>query len=134
MQYRKFGKLGIEVSAFGVGCMRFPMIKLEDGTDAVDESVSTPVIRHAIDNVKRVIEETAGEYTVIVTADHGGHGRGHGSDLPEDMTIPMVFHGPAFAAGKELHGVSILDIAPTIADIMGIPAAREWEGKSLAAE
>ena len=50
MQYRKFGKLGIEVSAFGVGCMRFPMIKLEDGTDAVDESVSTPVIRHAIDN------------------------------------------------------------------------------------
>ena len=91
-------------------------------------------IRHAIDNVKRVIEETAGEYTVIVTADHGGHGRGHGSDLPEDMTIPMVFHGPAFAAGKELHGVSILDIAPIIADIMGIPAAREWEGKSLAAE
>ena len=49
MQYRKFGKLGIDVSAFGVGCMRFPMIKLEDGTDAVDESVSTPVIRHAID-------------------------------------------------------------------------------------
>ncbi len=50
MQYRKFGKLGIEVSAFGVGCMRFPMVKLEDGTDVVDESVSPPVIRHAIDN------------------------------------------------------------------------------------
>ena len=49
MKYRKMGKLGIEVSAFGMGCMRFPMTKLEDGTEVVDESISTPVIRHAID-------------------------------------------------------------------------------------
>ena len=49
MQYRRIEKLGIEVSAFGVGCMRFPMKKLEDGTDVVDESISTPAIRHAID-------------------------------------------------------------------------------------
>ncbi|MGN1347235.1 MAG: aldo/keto reductase [Eubacteriales bacterium] len=50
MKYRKMGKLGIEVSAFGVGCMRFPMIKNEKGENVVDESVSTPVIRHAIDS------------------------------------------------------------------------------------
>ena len=50
MQYRKIEKLGIEVSAFGVGCMRFPMKKLEDGTDVVDEAISTPAIRHAIDS------------------------------------------------------------------------------------
>ena len=30
--------------------MRFPMKKLEDGTDAVDESISTPAIRRAIDS------------------------------------------------------------------------------------
>lgn len=89
------------------------------------------VIYHAIDNVKRVIEETNGEYTVIITADHGGHDRGHGSDMDEDMTIPMIFYGPHFSPGKELNGVSILDIAPTIADIMEIPAAKEWEGKPL---
>ena len=50
MQYRKIEKLGIEVSAFGVGCMRLPMKKLEDGTDVVDEENSTPLIRHAIDS------------------------------------------------------------------------------------
>lgn len=49
MNYRKFGKLGIEVSAFGVGCMRFPMTKNEKGEEIVDEAISTPVIRHAID-------------------------------------------------------------------------------------
>ena len=49
MQYRKFGKLGIEVSAFGMGCMRFPMKTTENGERYVDESISTPIIRHAID-------------------------------------------------------------------------------------
>ena len=47
------------------------------------------------------------------------------------MTIPMFFYGKQFVPGKELSGVSILDIAPTIADIVGVPPAKEWEGKSL---
>ncbi|MBE5786284.1 MAG: hypothetical protein E7324_01955 [Clostridiales bacterium] len=88
-------------------------------------------IRCAIDNVRRVVEETEDEYTVIVTADHGGHDRGHGTDMKEDMTIPMFFMGKEFAPGKELNGVSILDLAPTIARVLGVPAVREWEGKSL---
>ena len=88
-------------------------------------------ISRAIDNVKRVIEETDGEYTVIVTADHGGHDRTHGTEAAEDMTIPMIFYGQQFTAGKELFGVSILDVAPTIAKIMGVKASVEWEGKSL---
>jgi len=90
------------------------------------------VISTAIGNVKRVLEACGDEYTVIVTADHGGHDRGHGSDAKEDMTIPLFFFGKRFTPGKQLEGVSILDIAPTIADIMSVPKAPEWEGKSLA--
>jgi predicted AlkP superfamily pyrophosphatase or phosphodiesterase len=85
----------------------------------------------AMDNVRRVYEAVGDKYTIIVTADHGGHGRGHGSDAPEDMTIPMFFVGQEFEAGKALSGVSILDLAPTIAKILGVPAAPEWEGKPL---
>lgn len=88
-------------------------------------------ISRAIDNVKRVIEEVGDEYTVIITADHGGHDRMHGTDLAEDMTIPMFFVGDEFAPGIELKNISILDIAPTIADVMGLNAPREWEGKSI---
>ncbi|MBR5538552.1 MAG: alkaline phosphatase family protein [Clostridia bacterium] len=88
-------------------------------------------ISKAFDNVKKVIEEVGQKYTVIVTADHGGHDRSHGTDMPEDMTIPMFFCGNEFAKGKQLENVSILDIAPTIADIMSIDRPREWEGKSL---
>ena len=89
-------------------------------------------IRAAIENVKRVYEACGDEYTIIVTADHGGHDRTHGTKMPEDMTIPMFFIGKRFEAGKKLENVSILDITPTIADVMGVLPASEWEGNSLA--
>ena len=85
----------------------------------------------AIDNVKRVIETFGDEYSVIVMADHGGHDRSHGSTLPEDMTIPFFFYGPDFAPGKAVEGLSLLDIAPTIAHLMGIEPEKEWEGHSV---
>ena len=88
-------------------------------------------IRRAMDHVQRVVEAVDKEYTVIVTADHGGHDRTHGTDLPEDMTIPMFFLGKPFAPGEQPENVSILDLAPTIADLMGVPATEEWEGRSL---
>ncbi|MBQ8952822.1 MAG: alkaline phosphatase family protein [Clostridia bacterium] len=88
-------------------------------------------IAAAVDNVRRVYEAAGGEYPIIITADHGGHDRGHGTDMPEDMTIPLFFIGGAFEPGRALEGVSILDVAPTIARLMGVRPAREWEGKPL---
>ena len=41
------------------------------------------------------------------------------------MTIPMFFVGKRFEAGKELGNVSILDLAPTIANIMNVTKAKE---------
>ena len=91
-------------------------------------------IHTAIENVQRVMEAAGDEYVVMVTADHGGHDRDHGSELREDMTIPMFFFGDMFEAGKELGGIGILDLAPTIAEVMSIPAVSEWEGRSVIAK
>ena len=85
----------------------------------------------AVDNVRKVIEDCGEEYTVIVTADHGGHDRTHGLDIPEDTTIPMFYFGKYFTSGKRFAGGSILDIAPTIAKIMNVTPAAEWEGASV---
>lgn len=86
----------------------------------------------ALDNAKRVIEEMGEEYTIILTADHGGHDRAHGTTMPEDMTVPMVFMGPDFTPGQVLENVCIMDIAPTIAHVMGVNPDPEWEGRSVA--
>ena len=88
-------------------------------------------ISRAISNVRRVIESVGDEYDVIITADHGGHDRDHGSDMDEDMTIPIIFYGTGFEAGRELDNISILDIAPTIAGMMSVGIPREWEGRSI---
>jgi len=89
------------------------------------------IISIAIGNAYRMIKKFGDEYTVIIMADHGGHDRTHGTDMPEDMTVPLFFCGPDFAQGKVLDACSLLDIAPTIADVMGIGSDADWEGRSL---
>ena len=88
-------------------------------------------VSKAIDCVRRVIEAFGDEYTVFLTADHGGHDRGHGTDCPEDMTIPLIIHGKDWTPKTDLGEVSIKDIAPTIAHLLGARPAREWEGRIL---
>ena len=78
-----------------------------------------------------IIDTLPEEYTVIITTDHGGHGFGHGSELPEDMTVPIFIMGDGFSGQTRLEGGSILDIAPTVADILGVEPSEFWEGKSL---
>lgn len=88
-------------------------------------------VSNALDCVRRVRAGIPADYTVILTADHGGHGRSHGSDCPEDMTIPVIVNGPAAAPGEFGCDVSIKDIAPTAASLLGAKPAPEWEGKAL---
>ena len=89
------------------------------------------VVSNALDCVKRLRTSIPAEYDVILTADHGGHDRSHGSDRPEDMTIPLIMNGPSFEKNKQLETASIKDIAPTIVKLLGATPAREWEGTAL---
>lgn len=70
--------------------------------------------------------------TVILHADHGGHERTHGTDSPEDMTIPWVISGPTVRAGYTLtRDVSLLDTAPTVLHLLGVPQPDAWEGQAV---
>src|SRR5699024_3163812 len=40
------------------------------------------------DSIEKIAKAIPEDYTVIVSSDHGGHDRTHGTDKPEDMTIP----------------------------------------------
>ncbi len=89
-------------------------------------------VRIAADCCMDMVNYLPLEYSVIITADHGGHERNHGDNVPEDMTIPLSCHGSMFESGKVLKDVNIIDIAPTITDILGIVPDPDWEGRSLA--
>jgi len=69
---------------------------------------------------------------LIVTSDHGGHENTHGTDMPEDMTVPWIISGCGIAGGQTLAGsVCIIDTAPTVATILGLGAPEQWTGKVI---
>lgn len=78
--------------------------------------------------LEKVYESLPEDYTLIFLADHGGHDRTHGTESPEDMTIPLFFCGPRFEKGKILPEASIKDVAPTVVKLMDIEPQPEWEG------
>jgi len=104
-------------------------------TDEIGHDVGwmTKAYEDEVDNATSCILDITAtlpkEYAVIVTADHGGHGRNHGDDVPEDMTIPILYRGDEFKPGVG-RGFNIKDIAPTIAKLLGVAPDRNWEGTS----
>lgn len=88
-------------------------------------------INNTFDFTQRVVESAGSDYTVMLIADHGGHDRTHGTDMPEDMAIPfMTINGP-WTPGSTFDAVSIKDVAPTVAKMLEVPANEDWEGTSL---
>ena len=77
------------------------------------------------------------EDTVIVfTADHGelvgehGHS-GHPPEFWEGvLRVPLVVHHPGRGADTVEGQVRLIDVAPTIADALGLDSFDGWEGKS----
>jgi len=87
-------------------------------------------LRSSLQNIRVLLEATPDDCLTIITADHGGHDRTHGTELDEDMTIPVIFHGKGLCGTLDAPA-SILDLAPTIVKILDCTPAPEWEGHSL---
>jgi len=70
-----------------------------------------------------------GQYTLIVTSDHGGHDKDHGSDNPLDVTIPWIAWGQGVILG-ELAGerVKTMDTASTVLYLLGVDKPTAWMG------
>ena len=82
--------------------------------------------------LEQVLSAIPSDTTVLTMSDHGGHFRFHGTDLPEDMTVPFFALGPGIAAGKQLQdAMSLLEVAPTVAKLLGVPAVGAWEGRAV---
>lgn len=69
---------------------------------------------------------------VIVTSDHGGHGILHGTNRPEDVTIPWIALGRAARAGVVLQQpIMIYDTAATALFALGLPVPERWQGRPV---
>ena len=65
---------------------------------------------------------------IIITADHGGHNSTHGSNSPEDMTIPWIAAGPGIQPKQITSSIHTMDTAATAAFALGLNIPAEWDG------
>jgi arylsulfatase A-like enzyme len=80
---------------------------------------------------------------VVVMADHGeafgAHivaGKPaffHGDNLYRELIhVPLMFRVPGATPARRSDVVQLLDLAPTVAALLGVAPARSWQGRSLA--
>lgn len=101
------------------------------------------MLRLIDDQFRRLIEglEARGlreDTWVVFLSDHGDYVGEYGllrkgAELPEVLArIPMAIQGPGVLKGQTVEGcVNIIDLFPTICDIIGVPAPFGVQGRSL---
>jgi arylsulfatase A-like enzyme len=88
----------------------------------------------AVGRVVRAARERFGDgLVVIVTADHGGHGRTHGTAAESDVRIPWIAWGAAVEPGPIEAPVRTFDTAATALWLLGVPIPPEWDGAPVTA-
>ncbi len=70
---------------------------------------------------------------IMITADHGGIGYGHGGETSEEMTVPVILAGsgikPGYAVRQQVY---MYDIAATAAFALRITPPYAWIGRPIA--
>jgi len=74
---------------------------------------------------------------LFLTSDHGealgeNEDFGHGNHLWEvKLRVPLLWRGPAVAPARVPHVATLLDLAPTVAALTGLPREPAWSGQAL---
>lgn len=69
---------------------------------------------------------------VLVVADHGGIGYGHGGTNTEEITVPFILSGKGIKKNYVVPtDVYIYDVAPTITFALGLKEPYAWRGKAI---
>jgi Type I phosphodiesterase / nucleotide pyrophosphatase len=93
--------------------------------------------REAAEIVDRALARVLGRVdlsqdAIIVVADHGHTGRGgHGGVEPEVMAVPLVMAGAGVKPGASSEDARLIDVAPTVAALLGMPAPGHGLGRTL---
>jgi len=83
--------------------------------------------------VKAVSKSRMANYTaIVIIADHGGIGKGHGGTTPQEVNVPFIITGAGIKKDYELKGEPRnFDVTATVAKLLGLQTPDCWEGKAI---
>jgi arylsulfatase A-like enzyme len=67
----------------------------------------------------------------LVTADHGGHNRSHGTRLDVDQRIPWFAWGAGVRRGRFARPVNTIDTAATVLSALGVALPPGMHGQPV---
>ncbi len=118
---------------------KLPWIKEEDF--ALFKDVIRGAYRFHDMMLERLLDLAGPETTVILCSDHGfesGSQRPRG--MPREPAGPAVWHrqygifvmaGPGIQRDERIYGASLIDIAPTVLTLFGLPIGEDMDGRPL---
>ena len=148
MQKREWDFLGVyfdTIDRFAHAFMEFHPPKMEHVSDRdfeLYQHVMTGIYRFHDMMLGRMMQLAGEDTTFIILSDHGfhcDHLRPTGSAEIKDGR-PVAWHrlhgmvvisGPEIKKDERVYGASLLDIAPTILWLMGLPVAEDMDGHAL---
>ena len=106
----------------------------KDGWGSPQQKEALKVTDQALWQVWQAIKEAgiADSSVMLVSADHGGHDKTHGLDIPDDMIIPWVAWGKGVKKNFTITDkVTTYDTAATALWLLDVPVPAEFDGKPV---
>ena len=93
-------------------------------------------LRHcdqAIGTIEQAVQQAgiASSSVILITADHGGHAKTHGEDIPDDRNIPWIASGAGVRSTPLTTHIDTFDTAATALWLLDIPRPESFDGKPV---
>lgn len=106
----------------------------KSGWGSPEQKEAFKVTDQALGQFIRALKESkmAEDSVVIISADHGGHDKTHGENIPDDMLIPWMAWGKGVKSGQVISApVTTYDTAATALWLLGVPLPEAFDGKPV---
>ena len=106
----------------------------KDGWGSPQQKEAFKVTDQALWQVWTAVKEAgiADSTVILISADHGGHDKTHGLNIPDDMLIPWVAWGKGVKANTTITApVTTYDTAATALWLLDVPLPAEFDGKPV---
>ncbi|WP_395742083.1 alkaline phosphatase family protein [Prosthecobacter sp.] len=106
----------------------------KDGWGSPQQKEALKATDQALEQVWQAIKDAgiADSSVMIISADHGGHDKTHGLNIPDDMLIPWVVWGKGVKKNFTITPpVTTYDTAATALWLLDVPVPPEFDGKPV---